>query len=432
MSQETSEESTMANPLTQAPVSSEIGPPVRLQSFHIDGLFGGSPIQISFPSPPEGSSEPAILILAGRNATGKTTILRMIDGVIRLDFDEFRKMPFGTAELTFSTGDLLSVLHTEDTDFPLTISFREHSAKLSKVKHFDYTSEQQASIDALRETATPFLRSVNFQLLELDRSYKLRRPNFDDSSEDYADARKRRSHPTNPLAERVSIFLREAQVDYRRFFRAEELDFLPRILIRLREDVSPPTIGEMQARIESIRSKYPSMKRLGLQTEEEELSKLESILRDGDILTPQQSSLIETYLEMQEGAQKAKDLIANRLLNFESIMDDFLYGKTVRVDARAGLIIQTKRGDVLNEHQLSSGEYHFLYMMVTALLSQRTGSIIAIDEPELSLHISWQRKLVNALASCASGASPLFIFATHSLAISSEHSDKVCELSSLE
>lgn len=112
-------------------------------------------------------------------------------------------------------------------------------------------------------------------------------------------------------------------------------------------------------------------------------------------------------------------------------MEEFLIDKSIIIDVNNGLSIRS-RNQVLEEDDLSSGEYHFLYMMVSALLCRRLGSIIAIDEPELSLHVSWQRKLVSALARCAAGASPLFLFATHSLAISAEHSDKVKQLNPLD
>ena len=55
-----------------------------------------------------------------------------------------------------------------------------------------------------------------------------------------------------------------------------------------------------------------------------------------------------------------------------------------------------------------------LFLMVAALVTRRRGTVIAIDEPEMSMHIAWQRKLIPALVECASNAEPLFIFATHS------------------
>jgi hypothetical protein len=124
-------------------------------------------------------------------------------------------------------------------------------------------------------------------------------------------------------------------------------------------------------------------------------------------------------------------LIANRLVQFENIMDEFLVGKSVKINSRDGLSIIGTSG-TLTERNLSSGEFHFLYMMVAALLCQRTGTIIAIDEPELSLHVSWQRRLVSGLSKCAAGASPLFFLATHATAISANHKYAVQQLSAIE
>ncbi len=164
---------------------------------------------------------------------------------------------------------------------------------------------------------------------------------------------------------------------------------------------------------------------MGLETDESDLDTLISLLSDKTKFNDNPSlAVLEAYVEMQENRHQTRQLIANRLASFEAIMADFLLGKTVHINANVGLEILSPTGP-LREVDLSSGEYHFLYMMVAALLCLRTGSIIAIDEPELSLHVSWQRKVVSTLARCAAGASPLFLFATHSSAISAEHRDRV-------
>jgi ABC-type lipoprotein export system ATPase subunit len=406
----------------------------RLKNFRIEGLFGGASINISFPFQTEVSSEPSILILSGRNGSGKTTILRMIGGMLKLDFDEFRKIPFKSAFLTLSTEDVLSVeWQNEQTKFPLKVEFRSYSVLLAKDKNDpNYDPEHREAIDQLRKDALPILQGINYDFLELDRSFQQRR-SIDEPSF-YLDKNGmpvQRQAERATLAKKVERFLRDAQINYRRFFRSEELEFLPKILGRLREDVVAPTTGELLTRIDAIEAKFPLMNRYGLHTDEDQMRSLEGLIKGGQYPSVQQLSLIETYLEMQEGAQKARDLIAKRLVEFEGIMDEFLVGKAVRINRLKGLLITTGEAE-LTEAQLSSGEYHFLYMMVAALLCQRTGSVIAIDEPELSLHVSWQRKLISALAKCAAGASPLFLFATHSLVIASEHNDKVQKLSAVD
>jgi predicted ATPase len=58
--------------------------------------------------------------------------------------------------------------------------------------------------------------------------------------------------------------------------------------------------------------------------------------------------------------------------------------------------------------------------------------VIAIDEPEISMHLSWQRKLIPALLKCASSAQPQFIIATHSPDITASHPDNCEYLGTIE
>lgn len=411
----------------------EDGPPSRLhlREFRIFGLFGGSPITIKFPDP-IASDGPAIVILSGSNGIGKTTILRMIGGMLQLDFDEFRRVPFHSAELEFSSSQVVEVKWIVGSDRPVFVSFEELSMGLvSDREQADYNSSEQAMINTFRERVLPLTRGIKYDLLELDRS-SLQRLSVSEEYIEHSSGRIiRKSKGEDSLAVRVRNFLRDAQVNHRRFFRSEELDVLPKLLDRLTENHDAVTVESLVERLASIRIKIPEYERLGLYIDDEQLSALSALIGSERRWSAPQLALIETYVETQEGIQKARELIANRLIQFEAIMQSFLIGKSVTVNRRTGLRIEA-RGTILKESQLSSGEYHFLFMMVTALLCQRIGTIIAIDEPELSLHISWQRKLISALSRCAAGASPLFLFATHSLAIAAEHPESVNRLSPVD
>lgn len=76
--------------------------------------------------------------------------------------------------------------------------------------------------------------------------------------------------------------------------------------------------------------------------------------------------------------------------------------------------LQFKIGeDVLeNNKRLSSGEKQFLIVMLTVLLQRKEESILIMDEPEISMHLDWQRSLLTNIK--ALNPNCQIILATHS------------------
>ncbi len=66
----------------------------------------------------------------------------------------------------------------------------------------------------------------------------------------------------------------------------------------------------------------------------------------------------------------------------------------------------------INVYQLSSGEKQLLIILLTVLVQDNKPSILLMDEPEISLHIEWQRKLIKYIRVLNPNAQ--IIIATHS------------------
>jgi predicted ATPase len=236
------------------------------------------------------------------------------------------------------------------------------------------------------------------------------------------------------LAARVMKFIREAQVNYRNFFSTTDPDLFPRILERLTSGESPAyTVADLKKRLERVNKQDKEYARFGMQKDkwdyQQIVAQLEKIShRTGDKKN-QALTVLGSYLETLESRAAERALVADRLESFERLISDFFTNKTIRINSTDGLIIETEDGQRLNERQLSSGEFHLLFLMVAALVTKRRGTVIAIDEPEMSMHIAWQRRLIPALLECASKAQPLFIFATHSPDLAASYPDAVAELS---
>lgn len=102
---------------------------MQLASFEVRGLFHRLTHRIEFPAAPEGKPTPSIVILHGPNGMGKTTVLRMIDGLMTLNFGVFNEVPFEACELRFTTGEAISV-EEPNAASRLRVRFRDRELKL--------------------------------------------------------------------------------------------------------------------------------------------------------------------------------------------------------------------------------------------------------------------------------------------------------------
>lgn len=79
------------------------------------------------------------------------------------------------------------------------------------------------------------------------------------------------------------------------------------------------------------------------------------------------------------------------------------------------IIFNTKEGKSLQLADLSAGEKQLLYLLLTVFLMDEKPAILLLDEPELSLHITWQENLLEAL--CKLNPACQIIMTTHSPSI---------------
>lgn len=84
----------------------------------------------------------------------------------------------------------------------------------------------------------------------------------------------------------------------------------------------------------------------------------------------------------------------------------------------------------ISPFQLSSGEKQLLIILLTTLIQDNQPSVLFMDEPEISLHIEWQKKLIQHIRELNPNVQ--LIIATHSPALIMEGwQDKVFEVSDL-
>jgi ABC-type cobalamin/Fe3+-siderophores transport system ATPase subunit len=435
---------------------------LQLRRVTVAGLFNTFDYDITFPTPSEEVSQPSVVILHGRNGVGKTTLLRMLDGMMRLDFNTFRRVPFRSCTLSFTSGDSITVapkIGSRGLEY-LEVKYREHSALLHPERSGSLSEKEAVKVEEFRNAFFESTQTISFEFINTERMYQVHLEEPDPSNAAFqqefvvASGQGRyQMHavsprhfvpvPRNPkakdpgtarsLAERVAHFIRDAQVNYRRFFSATEPDLFARIIEGLTAAPSRKvTADAVKTRLSAIHSQDLQTSRLGLEPDrwdyKQLVAQLDSLANKKGSVRQHALTVLASYAEVLESRAAERHLVAERLFTFERLLTAFFVDKTVSPNASAGILIRTRAGQLLKESQLSSGEFHLLFLMVAALVTRRRGTVIAIDEPEMSMHIGWQRKLVPALVECASKAQPLFILATHSPDIAATYPDAMVEL----
>ncbi len=423
---------------------------MKFQRFEINKLFGKFNHVIPFPISKQADAGPSLVILHGRNGIGKTTILAMLEGIMRLDFNMFRIIPFSKCILEFDTGDALIINSLGKNKLTgIDVTFQDLKVRLSPQHPGSLHKKDRDAVDKFRENFFLMTDQIAYELLDtarLQQRYpeKWGKDEPDEVVEYYTSdghiymherqnpKAKSRPQPLS-LASRVAKFVRDAQVNYRAFFSTTEPDVFPRMIDRLTSKVvKRHKMSDFQTRMSDIRDQDMVTERLGLEADRwdyDQLMKQIKVIGHWRGNARQQAfAVLEAYVEVLESRAAERALISDRLLTFERLVSEFFIDKKINVSPRKGININTETGVLLRENQLSSGEFHFLFLMVAALVAQRRGTVIAIDEPEMSMHIAWQRKLVPALIECAAGAEPLFIFATHSPDLATSYPDALIEL----
>ena len=90
--------------------------------------------------------------------------------------------------------------------------------------------------------------------------------------------------------------------------------------------------------------------------------------------------------------------------------------KTLELNKEHGLIFHNGENIIIPEN-LSSGEQHFIVQLITLLFKAEKGSLILVDEPELSYHPAWQMDYLKNLKRISEIGDYQFILATHSAQI---------------
>jgi predicted ATPase len=96
-------------------------------------------------------------------------------------------------------------------------------------------------------------------------------------------------------------------------------------------------------------------------------------------------------------------------------MDELFADTHKLIDRKSNEILFIQNDEKLTPYQLSSGEKQLLVILLTVLVENNEHYALIMDEPEISLHIDWQQKLIGLIRELNPNAQ--IILSTHSPAL---------------
>jgi len=392
-----------------------------------------------------------ITFLVGLNGSGKTTAIRLIQAIIFFDFEYISKLTFESAKVIVisnagNTYDISASKSDNKIVFSIngnseTVIFNERAFQNrnrtllnSRITEDDLTNYFERERFNLINTNSIFSKFNGIEkpiFLGLERTlgkyyndytsnYRVKK-NIS-KSEDLAldmclrlfDSHFERYKRSKELSNKKMLdiafdsFLSYNSIDFDSYFSSENVSSMFKILNRVEElyqivDKIDPT-GSYKNKLQKLL--------LALRNDKNVYEKERKLTLDLCFNLIQTNGLNELLKEFDKN-KKIAEARYKPIKDFSDSINSFLIssGKYLNIDDLGNINVYRGKKEIKLE-TLSSGEKQLLMLLSHSNFGVKNGGSFIIDEPELSLHLSWQESLIKNIVKGNDNVQ--YIFATHS------------------
>lgn len=351
-------------------------------------------------------------VFFGVNGSGKTSLLKILHGAMQNDAAVLVNVPFSSARVVVYSRDF-------DKEFVYTVD------KENLAKEFSQMMEMKERVEELRRLPTRMREECH-----LDWQVKPRLPEV---------ASKRWRHRYLPTT-RLFRMARFPYSDMERLF--EDEDFLDMQFESSLERLWLDMFGEMQANVRQSQQKalvdilnevlatkaarQPKKSLLDWETAYDEMvsflkrqnPKAKPSAKESFRKRYHETPLLRKVVGRIDRVEREIDTWMAPRTKLQNLVQRLFTAKTLTFGETSIEILTQQKGKI-SLRSLSSGEKQLLYLLLA--VTEVGESSIIIDEPEISMHVDWQRELISAMRELNSQTQ--IIAATHSPEIIAEIED---------
>ena len=423
---------------------------LRINSVSVKGLFNQFDHHIDF------NQEERITILHGINGVGKTTLLRMINNLFNFKIYYFNEIPFDSFTVNLSnksqivvtkkSSETRNIIGINSGDKNLIFDIHDIEKRIQRVfrvdkiddsMFFDRNTDTRSSlyeiiqryenvfshefVKTTRNLISKF-ETIYIQFIEVSRLFSMEKR----KEPSMFGGRETETHiPTVKIyASELQKCIMHTMAEYAK--KTQELE--QTFPFRLLEVSGNYSDEELRDHIKALQSQREDLRSIGL-LPETDLAPMDT--ESIDALESRHAEVMNLYVKDSEEKLKVLESLSKKIKLLLKIINDKFQGKKIYVDEKKGLIIRGKNGEI-DLTLLSSGEQHELVMFYDLIFKVEPNTLIMIDEPELSLHVTWQNKFIDDLKKIIEQSKFDVLIATHSATIVGNNSHLMQRLDATE
>ncbi|WP_454945646.1 AAA family ATPase [Capnocytophaga granulosa] len=427
-----------------------------LESIKIKKLFGLFDYHITL------DTTENITILTGPNGYGKTTILNIIYHFFNQQFFYFQKLNFESISFEFSENKRMELTkrkkkNKEDKNAKFPPFLSDHEIETvdinillfdngKEIDKFTYDNDLRRQIERKLKRFLP-IRQLTDDLWYDERTEepitfdKILNENKEQLPDNFFSFLKKqgdkKSNSIIDLLNISNIYLIKEQRLLRKIFNPnkEENTFVntielyakglrklieekqleaykitqkldstfPKRLIETTTTIDEATFKE---RFTILKEKQNKLQQFGIAISQQEVTNY----------NPENAKVLSVYLNDSEEKLNVYDDLLEKIELFVNIINqrEFAF-KSIQISNNKGFsFYQNKTQQPLSLTDLSSGEQQEVVLLYELLFKTAPNSLILIDEPEISLHVIWQKAFIDDLKKIAKLKRISFLVSTHS------------------